>query len=270
MKILTMLRHRRKETANLTGQFPAPSHADHFLDRDTTVIAPDGSTIAMLLTQRIDPELWRLAFMSWRGVRELPRKRATAVGSPSLPALRKDGSLSKRVGVPSSVLKFLEESGVGYGLLGYAAATAKHTCHMTALTKRRPELIDGNQRLIERVNELYGQYMPAAYAIQRAEVEKAPRWRVLNTVFTTIYIIKNLRTAYHSDRNLPDVMTAMLPMGNFTGGELVLPEWRIAIAYRPGDLLLFDEGQLHGNLPFKGERLAAVFYYARDIADCGK
>jgi hypothetical protein len=83
--------------------------------------------------------------MSWRGVRELPRKRATAVGSPSLPALRKDGSLSKRVGVPRSVLKILEESGVGYGLLGYMAATAEHPCHMTALTKRRPELIDGNQ-----------------------------------------------------------------------------------------------------------------------------
>ena|ERR1700674_384588 len=42
-----------------------------------------------------------------------------------------------------------------------------------------------------------------------------------------------------------------------------------AFAFTPGDLLLFDPQQLHGNLPFEGERLSAIFYCERRIADCG-
>jgi hypothetical protein len=269
MKILTIRRDRQEAATKLKGHYATPSHADQILDRDTTVIAPDGSPTAVFLTQRIDSDLHRLAYAMWSVVGEIPRKRAMAVGSPSLPALRKDGSLSKRVGVPSPVVRILEESGVRYGILGSLGATAKHPCHKTALTRRQPELIEGNEPLIKRVNELYAQYVPTSYVIQQTEVEKRRRAGGFGTQCSRRSTsLKNLRTAYHSDRNLPGVMTVILPMGNFSGGELVFPRWRIAIAYRPGDLLLFDEGQLHGNLPFKGQRLSAAFYCARGIADC--
>jgi hypothetical protein len=65
-------------------------------------------------------------------------------------------------------------------------------------------------------------------------------------------------------------MTALMPMGKFTGGNLVLPRWRIAFALRPGDLLLFNPQELHGNLPIIGERISAAFYCAAGIAECGK
>jgi hypothetical protein len=46
---------------------------------------------------------------------------------------------------------------------------------------------------------------------------------------------------------------------------------RIAFAFKPGDLLFFDSRQhLHGNLPFTGERLSAIYYCAGLIAKwCG-
>lgn len=266
------LRHDYKEaTAELRGKHPAPSHIDQTIDKDTVVIAPGGTVLAVLITQKIDPELYKPAYELWKTVCELPSNRATAVGSPSLPQHRKDGTLSERRGVPKLVLEILEEQGVRQGVLGYLDATPDQSCHETPLSINRPEMLDRNELLIKRVDELYAQHMPSLYAIQRAEVEKAPRWRLGNTVFTTIYIIKQLRSAYHADRgNLRGVMSAMLPMGEFTGGELILPRWRIAIAYKPGDLLLFDPQQLHGNLPFEGERLSAIFYCERRIADCGK
>lgn len=131
-------------------------------------------------------------------------------------------------------------------------------------------MLDGNERLIKLVDQLYAQHLPMFHAKQWAEVEKVPRWRLWNTVFSTIYLGKNLRTAYHTDRgNLRGVMSAIMPMGKFTGGDLVLARWRIAIAYKPGDLLLFDPQQLHGNLPFEGQRLSAAFYCAARIGDCG-
>lgn len=132
-------------------------------------------------------------------------------------------------------------------------------------------MLEGNQRLINLVDDLYRKHARLFYAKQKSEVERAPQWRLWKTTFTTIYLAKNFRTAYHRDTgNLLGVFTALMPMGKFAGGELVLPRWRVAIAFKPGDLLLFDPQQLHGNLPFEGERLSAAFYCERRIAECGQ
>jgi hypothetical protein len=156
-------------------------------------------------------------------------------------------------------------------MLGYLDATPDKSFHKTRLTKKRPNMLRRNKTLIELVDKLYKQYLRDIYAIQRTEVKKAPRCRLWHTAFSTIYVAKKFRTAYHTDHsNLHGVMTALMVMGNFTGGELVLPRWRIAFALKPGDLLFFDPQQLHGNLPFEGKRLSAAFFCAGRIAKCGK
>jgi hypothetical protein len=259
----------KEATSELRGKHPASSHADQTIDHDAVLLAPDGSILAVLLTQQIDPELYEPAYELWKTVNELPSNRATAVGSPSLPRCRNDGTLSERRGVPKTVLEILKEQAVAQGTLGYLDATPDQPCHQTPLSISRPEMLDRNAALIKRVDALYAQHMPSLHAIQMAHVGKAPRWRLWHTAFTTVYINKNLRTAYHTDSgNLRGVLSAMMPMGNFTGGELILARWRIGIAYKPGDLLLLDPQQLHGNLPFEGERLSAIFYCERRIADC--
>ncbi len=262
-----LLKHDYIETAaKQKGTHPAPSHADQVIDQDTRLVAPDGSTTAVLLTQRIDPHLHRRAYALWRTVDGLPSNRATALGTTSLHrSVSRDGTPSPRSGVNVRVLDVVEAR---QGILGYSG----HPCHKTTLTKRWPELLDRNKQLVKRVDQLYARYMPTSYATQVAEVKKAPRRRRLwQTAFTTIYIAKNFRTAYHTDRgNLRGVMSALLPMGNFAGGQLVLARWRIAIAFKPGDLLLFDPQQLHGNLPFEGERLSAAIYCSRHIAEYSK
>lgn len=257
------------DVRDLKGQFAAPDHVDQTIDQDTVVVAPDGSIAGVLLKQVISPDLYDPAYEMWKTVDELPSNRATAVGTPSLPRVKDDGSLSPRHGVPENVLAILEEQGVRHGILGYLDATADAPCHKTELTVKQPAMLEANRSLIERIDSLYAQYTPNLYAIQRTELEKVPEWRLWNTAFTTVYIIKKLRSAYHPDRgNLRGVMSAIMPMGRFTGGELVLPRWRIGIGYVPGDLLLFAPQQLHGNLPFEGERLSAIFYCERRIAEC--
>ena len=266
------LKHDNKTlAAKLEGQHASPSHVDTIISKDTVVIAPGGRIIAVLLTQRITPSLYNRACGLWQTVDELPDNRATAVGSESMLRLNKDGSPGKRLGVPEDVLKILEEQGVRQGILGYLDRSLGRPCRMTPLTYKRPELLYQNKSLIRRVNRLYAQYLPSIHALQWAEVEKSPGYRLWDTAFTTIYIVRCLRCAYHRDTgNLRNVMSAIMPMGQFTGGELAFPRWRIAIALKPGDLLLFDPQQLHGNLPFIGERLSAICYCERRIAECGK
>lgn len=271
MKTCPVKRDYQDVMRDLEGKFPDPSHVRKTLDENTKVIAPNGKIAALLLCNAIPPGLHKLAFELWKTVDEVPSNRATAVGSRSLHRIKTDGTLGKRRGVPRNVQRVLAGQGVAQGSIGYLDATPDQPCHKTPLTMKRPEMLDGNERLVKLVDELYKRYLPMFYAIQRVEVEQVPRWRLWNTVFTTIYIAKNFRTAYHRDSgNLPGVMSAILPMGKFTGGELVLARWRLAIAYKAGDLLLFDPQQLHGNLPFGGERLSAIFYCERRIADCGE
>jgi hypothetical protein len=266
MKTVVVEQDYKEAAAKLVGQFPDPSHATLTIDQDTKVISPDGNISAVLRCNAIPPPLHKLAFELLKTIDGRPTNRATAVGTRSLPRYVKGGTASPRSGVAKTVMNVLEERGVRQDILGYL----DRPCRKTRLTVRRPEMLDGNERLIKLIDQLYAQYLPTFHAKQWAEVEKVPRWRLWNTVFTTIYLGKNLRTAYHTDRgNLRGVMTAIMPMGKFTGGELVLARWRIAIAYKPGDLLLFDPQQLHGNLPFEGERLSAAFYCAGRIADCG-
>jgi hypothetical protein len=256
----------REAAAKLVGQFPDPSHATLTLDSDTRVMMPDGRISAVLLCNAIPPDLHKLAYELWKPVDGLVSNRATAVGTLSLPRSKnKDGRPSPRSGVNALVLDVVEAR---QGILGYF----DRPCRKTPLSIKHPEMLEGNRRLIELLDKLYKQYMPTFYAVQDAEVQKAPRrCRLWNTVFATIYIGKNFRTAYHYDTgNLRGVMSALMPMGKFTGGELVLARWRVAIAYKPGDLLLLNPQQLHGNLPFRGDRLSAIFYCAGRIADCGK
>jgi hypothetical protein len=261
MKTLLLKNDYRELAAKLVGQFPDRSHATLPLDADTRVIVPDGSISAVLLCNVIPPELHRLAYELWKTVDDRVDNRATAVGTLSLPkSMNLDGTLSQRSGVNARVMDVIQAR---QGILGYLG----RPCRKTPLTIKHPEMLDGNRRLVQLVDELYKEYLPTFYAKQWAAVEKIPRWRLGHTVFTTIYIAKNFRTAYHHDTgNMRGVMSALMPMGQFTGGELILPRWRIAIAFTPGDLLLFDPQQLHGNLPFEGDRLSAIFYCAHRIA----
>jgi hypothetical protein len=261
MKLLQLKHDYEAESVRLKGQFADPSHAKHNIERDTHVTAPDGGTIAVFLSQRIDAELYQLAYALWKPVKGVPSNRATAVGVKSLhTSMNRYGVPSPRTGVPRAALDILKSQDVGTGTLGYSG----DPCRKTKLTIKNPEMLDGNRHLVKRVNQLYKRYLPSLYAQQRAVIKKAPHLR--HTAFSTIYVAKNWQTAYHPDGNLPGGMTAILCMGRFDGGALVLPRWRLSFAYRPGDLLLFDAEELHGNLPFVGERMSAAFYCARSVA----
>jgi hypothetical protein len=271
MRILFLKIEYLKALKALEGQFAAPAHVDQTIDETTEVRTPKGDVTAIYFRDVIPRELHECAYKSWRIVSERPTNRSTAVGSRSLPRLKKDGTLGNRRVVSKHVVSVLERRDTAHGTLGYFDATPDKPCHETPLTKRHPEMLNRNKLLIKVVDRAYEYFLSRFYAKQRAEVDKVPHFRLWHTAFSTIYLAKNFRTAYHYDTgNLKGVRTALLPMGDFTGGELVLPRWQIAFALRPGDLLFFDPQQLHGNLPFKGERLSAAFYCERRIAKCRK
>jgi 2OG-Fe(II) oxygenase superfamily len=268
MQILQPTDDYQEAANNMCGKWPHPSNASVTINSDTAVIA-DGAIRAVFLRTVIPPELHRLAYQFWKDVNESLANRITATGTESMPrSITKAGRPNLHTGMHVYCEEVIEDEGAAQGILGWDANDGG----VTTMTRKHRERLNGNRTLIELVNGLYKQYAPGIYAVQRRAIKKNadPHCRLWHTVFSNAYILKNWATPYHRDtNNLHRVLTAIICCGEFEGGELMIPRWGLNIPYQPGDLVLFDPQQVHGVLPFAGERVSAAFYCSGKIADGG-
>jgi len=253
-------------TSHLKGKHPDPSHCDRIINENALIMAASTKLIAALFKERIDPNCRERAFKISKLVNDLIDNRPAAVGTKSTPRINKDGRLSPYDATADEVMNILDDDNARQGLFGAVKGKGKRPARLSPLTKKHPEWLDQLRKPIEVADQLYSKYLSTLYAVQLAEVEKASRdVRLWHTAFSSAYIIRNVRSCYHRDGNLQNVMSALLPFGNFTGAELVLPRWRVAFALQPGDVLFFDAEELHGNLSFDGERASLVCYCTRGL-----
>src|SRR5882757_6461060 len=171
MKILFLKVEYLKALKALKGQFADPTHVDEIIDETTEVRTPKGDVTAIYFRDVIPREFYERACKSWRIVSERPTNRATAVGSQSLPRLKKDGTLGNRRVVPKRVVSILERRDTAHGTLGYFDATPDKPCHKTPLTKRHPEMLNRNKLLIKIVDRAHDYFLSRSYVKQRAEVD---------------------------------------------------------------------------------------------------
>lgn len=103
-----------------------------------------------------------------------------------------------------------------------------------------------------RLSAVFAALLPEEHA-SAARVVRSPLAPGLP--WTTGSINSATATAYHQDtKNLRGTWSGMLVLRGegVTGGELVLPEYGVALDLRDGDALFFDGGGLwHGNLPMR-------------------
>ena len=122
--------------------------------------------------------------------------------------------------------------------------------------------------------------LPWRYGNQMAAAAKIdPEFLVPGTPFTTVTVNKTFRTAAHYDAgDLDSGLSNLLVLsnnGNFTGGYLVFPEYRMAVNVRPGDLLLVNNHEvMHGNTPIvlgdaESERVSLVVYFREKMLELG-
>jgi hypothetical protein len=258
MKTFWLEHDYKQAAAKLKSRSADPSNATKPLTEDTKVISPNGRPAALYLRQVIPVGLQLRAYELLKGVNNRVTNRPGALGTHSLPQyINADGSPSPRRGVHKLVS---EASPARQETLGWDRPD-----HQTRSTVKHPEMLEGIQELIELEDRLYEQHLRPCYVEQQAVLENVP-WKLWGTVFTTVYVAKRFQTAYHRDGNLKGTMTAITPLGTFSGGALILLRWRIAIPYLPGDLVIFDAEELHGNLPFEGDRISLASYCAGLIA----
>jgi|TARA_R110000823_G_scaffold78546_5_gene178965 hypothetical protein len=157
----------------------------------------------------------------------------------------------------------------------------------TAYTEQNFETYSKCYPFMRKLSDKFAELLPSRYDIQNSTAAKLdPKFRVAgeDTPFTTITVNKNFRTACHRDAgDLAEGFSNLTVVAkgdkNWTGGYLVLPEFRIAINIRPGDLLLINNhAGIHGNtelLPPEGmtladmERISLVCYFRENMVSLG-
>jgi hypothetical protein len=247
-----------------------PKHEEY-----VEVVRPGGMLLAVLIKNCLDEKLIADTYRLLKTVNGDPYNRPGIVGENARQAIiKQDGTLSQREGqVPKAVM---EAYGGKADMLGHyrwmnppRPGAAK--CGPTAWTLRKPELYTKVLRFVKEINDIYATHLPKEYAKQKEYVDTVEEdYKIKGTAFTTLYVLKNAPTATHVDTfDYPEAFGVMATLGNFTGGEICFPRFRIAIDYQPGDLLLADVHQLHGNFPvLEGERVACVLFVRKGIHKC--
>lgn len=150
----------------------------------------------------------------------------------------------------------------------------------TTYTENQSDKFAKSFPFLQSLDRGFRELLPERWANQRAAADKLdPRFLVPETVFTTLTINKTFQTAAHRDAGDLDAgLSNLLALGSgqYTGGYLVVPEYRIAIDVRPGDLLLINNHEcIHGNTPIvindptdpTHERVSIVVYFREKMLE---
>ena len=238
---------------------------DHVATSSEIGWRPNGEPLYVFIKNAIPNELCMAVYpAALRAANDtiIGGSRAVAAGAQMEPRTRKDGTTANYFEVP-----FMPHLvGAKNGIMGFFD---KPQCRLTEFSARDWERYQETLPLIRRVNEVYRIHLPARYANQAEAVSDVDeKFIIPGTVFSTITVNLNFPTACHLDEGdfeRGSGALAMLSSGEFWGGELAFPRYRVAVDYRMGDVLLCDVHEVHGNLPFRGfegeySRLSLVCY----------
>lgn len=150
----------------------------------------------------------------------------------------------------------------------------------TSYTRDNYEKFQKAYPLLQKLSKGFSDLLPQRWSAQKTCINKLdPAFYVPETVFTTITVNRTFRTAAHRDAgDLSAGFSNLVAMDNgkkYSGAYLVLPEVRIAINIRPGDLLLINNHEvMHGNTPIVIEeegaaRYSLVCYFREKMLELG-
>ena len=260
-----------REARSMIGEFANYSHYSHVIEEDAWVVTPQGM-FARFLPGALSSKAMRLALPVMQAVKTRVTNRGNAAAKGSMmPRIKKDGLLSATNEIPPEVNRLLGFSDQ-LGFLDAKKGSKKrgtHYCRRTGLTRRHPDYMEGIMPAVLECDQFFRQELPEQYAAQVAAIKSAGTFRI-SPAFSTANLNRDWQTTYHTDKyDLQDGWIALFALGDYEGGDLVVPRHRLRFNLRPGDVLFFKPHEVHGNLPFSGERLTAVLFGREHIASCG-
>jgi hypothetical protein len=148
----------------------------------------------------------------------------------------------------------------------------------TSYTEKNREKFALSYPYLQKLNSQFRELIPGRWKAQNEQANRLDdRFRIDGTVFTTLTVNHNWRTACHRDAGdlttgFSNICGVTGPEGKgWRGGQFILPEYRIAINLQPGDMLLVNNhAGIHGNDELIGDdndRMTIVAYFREKMTE---
>lgn len=236
---------------------------------------PNGKPLCVYLpgvmAEAATPEVYEILH-SLRNV--TTRNRGTASGAPR--AQYTGSARTEGLSVPSALVGAVDPSGV------------YKYCRLTVWTGENLPQWQRLQPFLQEIARHLKRYVPDRFERQLEEARKAkPEWVVPGTPFSTVTVNNTYPTGVHTDKgDLEEGFStiACIRRGEYAGGTLCFPEFRVGVNMQDGDLLLMDAHEWHGNTAIVcacgekrsrccekcgAERISTVAYFRTKVAECG-
>lgn len=171
---------------------------------------------------------------------------------------------------------------VNSGLIGYYdSVNQREPCRETAFTRNHFQKYTAGIPFIEWISEQYKIYAPDEYNNQFIESRKSLDYLIGHSVYSTVTVNGDFRTALHVDKgdypgglgNL--VVIEPSKQNSYIGGELMFPDYNVMVNVREGDLILMNVHERHCNneitFPTQGlHRISFVCYLRKFLSNCSR
>ena len=148
-------------------------------------------------------------------------------------------------------------------------------CRTTAFTSQQVDKWKSVQPLLTSIDKQFKKLIPKNHKIQYDKAHET-EYVIGNTAFSTVTINYNWRTALHKDAgDLKEGFgnLVILEEGEYDGGYLGFPQFKVAVDPRNGDFLAMDVHEWHCNTKIKPitkdyTRLSIVAYLRDKMINC--
>ena len=179
---------------------------------------------------------------------------------------------SKSTGKKLRVLTTKARSGIiGYydtvSNFGYSNnVKSKIKCRTTAYTGKHMDKFKKCLPIFKKIDRIYKKLVPTYYKFQKEAINKINQdYIIKDTIFTTVTVNKNFRTALHRDAgDLKEGFGNLViaSEGEYEGSYTMFPQYGIGVNCKQGDFLAMNVHEWHCNSKMigNGTRVSFVFY----------
>lgn len=272
-KITARTRVPSSEVLQFKGLHAQKYHYDVLLTGNVNVYGPDGSMLFGVRRACMDEEKVDAAYNALHWLRRMKTdNRASYSGGERYRRVKEDGTLTN-----TTWSKLVSSATIGF----YDRYPRIPYCRQTSFIAKHPEKWETIIPLLQDIAKHYKRNIPSRYMAQMGIVaDTEPEWVIPKTPFTTVTVNNCVCAAYHTDKG--DYkggfgVMGVLRRGEYSGAELVLPEYKIAVDLGHRDLIFFDPHLWHGNVKLYDavgeeskdwERISIVCYFRENMAEC--
>jgi hypothetical protein len=237
-------------------------------DQDTKILTENGDVLCHLKPKSIPNELTTLAVNSYlEAAKEgISNNRGLAAGAQHR-NIKTNGKYESGLTVHSNIIGYMD------------SLNHKKPCRLTNFSKKHFEEYNAALPFIKHIDQLFKETMPKEYQLQHEAAFKS-EYRIDDTVFSTVTINYNFRTAIHKDSGdfKGGFGTLAVCSENIEGGHILFPKYKLCIKLNTGDFLAMNVHEYHCNSQIhvndlglgleSGYRLSFVCYLRENMVKC--